>query len=401
MERPVDTANSNEDIQTSPNMRVGIIGVGHVGCALAADLESRNIQTTLWAAPGHRTIFDRLAKQDYLEASEAKTGRFYPNLTTNLDELVHSTEIIIVAVPTTGHGEVLTELAKYNLHRHIAAFITGNFVGPVAAATINAHAIICTSRSPYTSRTEEASSGEIRIRFNGIKKRLEIAGFGKVNQSARDTMNRVFAIPLVWHSNTLKLDLATNHGVVHPPTMLSNMGAINNQSNLFFYRDCMTPEVCSLMLAADRERLAVAAALGFTDLEDILDMFNKDYGTEHADLAVFMNKVDALNKRPGLPASLKARQISQDIPFWCVPVASLGKALNVSTPVINGWINSSMCINQVDYREVCRTLHTFGIRDNASVEEILRAFKATEDIGHDFSYADLDPSASLDIKLRL
>lgn len=395
------TPEINNRLQILDGMKVGIVGVGHVGCALAVDLESRDVQTILWAASAHRSIFNRLSNQGYLEASEAMSGRFYPALTTNFDELVQSTEVIIVAVPTTGHQAILTELAKHDLSRHIVVFITGNFVGPVAATSINAQAIICTSRSPYTSRTEETVTGEIRIRFNGIKRRLEIAGFGNIDWSVRDTLNRIFSIPLVWYSNTLKLDLATNHGVVHPPTMLCNIGAINTKANLFFYRDCMTAEVCSLMLAADKERLAVAAALGFTDLEDILTMFNTDYGTEFTDLAAFMQQVDSLNKRPGLPTSLMARQISQDIPFWCVPVASLGKALSVPTPVIDGWILSSICINQVDYRGVGRTLKTFGIRSDASVEEILRAFRATDDLNQDSSHTDLDYLASLDIKLRL
>ncbi|KAI3339399.1 NAD/NADP octopine/nopaline dehydrogenase [Ustulina deusta] len=365
-------------------MKIGIVGVGHVGCALAADLESRGFQTTLWAAPGHRKTFDHLVKQNHLDASEAITGRFYPTLTTSFDKLIQSTdEVIIVAVPTTGHSVILKELAKYSLSRYIIIFITGNFVGPVAAAAINAKAIICTSRSPYTSRTEESNTGEIRVRVNGIKKRLEIASFGKLDQPVGDTVTQVFSVPLIWYSNTLKLDLATNHGVVHPPTMLSNIGAIKRKSNLFFYCDCMTAEVCSLILAADKERLAVAAALGFTDMEDVLEMFNADYGTEYADLTMFVQSIDALNKRPGLPSSLQARQISQDIPFWCVPVASLGKALNVQTPVINGWILASVCINQVNYREIGRTLQTFGLRDNASVKEILNVFEATDDSNRD------------------
>ncbi|KAG4027609.1 hypothetical protein MFRU_028g00310 [Monilinia fructicola] len=381
-------------------MKIGIIGVGHVGCVLAADLESRGFQTVLWAAPGHRKIFDQLVKQKHLDATEAMTGRFYPTFTSSFDKLIQSTKVIIVAVPTTGHSVILEELATYNLSQYIVIFISGNFVGPVAAAAINAKAIICTSRSPYTSRTEESSTGEIRVRVNGIKRRLEVASFGPVEQPVRDTVSQVFSVPLIWYSNTLKLDLATNHGVVHPPTMLSNIGAIKSKANLFFYCDCMTAEVCSLILAADKERLEVAAALGFTDMEDVLEMFNADYGTDYADLTMFMQRVDALNKRPGLPSSLQARQISQDIPFWCVPVASLGKALGVQTPVIDGWILSSMCVNQVDYRKTGRTLQTFGLRDDASVEEILKVFKATDDSNRHNSSTHLHHPKSLGSMLR-
>jgi opine dehydrogenase len=362
--------------QALTKMRVAIIGVGNIRCALAVDLESRNLGATLWAAPGHRRIFNQLCEQGYLNATEAITGRFHPKLSEDLDRVIKSTEIIIVAIPATGHDAILTELAKYNFSQHVIIFIYSNFFAPIAAARINAKAIISTSRSPYSTRTEEYDTGEVKIRVNGIKKRLEIASFEEVDQSTRDKLGQIFVIPLVWHPNTLQLDLSANHGVVHPPTMLSNIGPIMRKENLFFYRDCMTPEVCNLMLAADRERLGVAAALGFTGMETVVETFNADYGMEFSDLATLFEDIDVLNKRRGLPPNMRARQLSQDIPFWCVPVASLAKALGVETPIIDSWILSSTSINQTDYRKIGRTLEAFGLRDDALKQEILRAFKA-------------------------
>ncbi|GKZ85332.1 hypothetical protein AnigIFM56816_011101 [Aspergillus niger] len=361
--------------------RVGIIGVGHAGCALAVDFESRNVKAILWAAPGHRRVYDRLAEQGHLDATEAITGRFYPSLTQELADVLQATRVILIAVPSTAHDEIIATLAQYNLSQHVVIFITGNFIASIAAARLQAKAVMTTSRAPYSSRTQLNDAGEVQIRINGIKKRLEIARFGgPVDQRTRHYLGLLFSMPLVWYTNTLQLDLSTNHGVVHPPTMLCNIGPIRRQeTDLFFYRDCMTPEVCDLMLAADRERLQVAAALGFTEMESVLEMFNADYGAQCSDLATFVASNAQLNKRPGLPGSMLARQVSQDIPFWCVPVASLGEALGVPTPIISGWILSCSTLNKTDYRAVGRTLSSFSLPEGASKEEILLAFNALDD----------------------
>jgi opine dehydrogenase len=345
--------------QALTKMSVAIIGVGNVRCALAVDLESRNFGVILWAAPGHRRIFDRLCEQGYLDATEAITGCFHPKLSRDLDRVVKSTEIIIVAIPATRHDAILTELAKYNFSQHVIIFICSNFFAPIAAARINAKAIISTSRSPYSSRTEEDDTGKVKIRVNSIKKRLEIASFGEADQSTRDKVGQIFVIPLVWHSNTLQLDLSANYSVVHLLTMLLNIGLITRKENLFFYRDCITPEVCNLMLATDKERLGVAAALGFTAIETVLETFNADYGKEFSDLPTLFKDIDILSKRRGLLSNMQARQLSQDIPFWCVPVASLAKALGVETPIIDSWILVSISVNQTDYWKISRTLEAF------------------------------------------
>ncbi|KAL9101318.1 MAG: hypothetical protein Q9163_003407 [Psora crenata] len=171
-----------------------------------------------------------------------------------------SLEIIIVVILATGHDAILTELAKYNLNQYVIIFICSKSSAPIAALRINAKATISTSRSPY-SLGQKNTTGEINIRVSGIKEHLGIASFEEVDWSIRDKLSQIFAIPLVWHPNTLQLDLSTNH------------------ENLSFYRDCMTPEVSNLMLAA----------FGFTGMEDVVETFEAEYGMEFSDLATFFN----------------------------------------------------------------------------------------------------------------
>ena len=69
------------------------------------------------------------------------------------------------------------------------------------------------------------------------------------------------------------------------------------------------------------------------------------------------------------PTSLKNRYFTEDIPYGLVAWSELGKMLNISTPLIDSFIEiGSIIINQKP-RETGRTLKKLGI-DNMSTEEL-------------------------------
>ena len=67
------------------------------------------------------------------------------------------------------------------------------------------------------------------------------------------------------YANVLGAGLAAMNPVVHPAVFYSNAGRIErSRGEFYFYEEGVTPAVCRLIYAVDRERLAVAAALGST-----------------------------------------------------------------------------------------------------------------------------------------
>ena len=57
--------------------------------------------------------------------------------------------------------------------------------------------------------------------------------------------------------------LAAMNPVVHPAGVLMNAGRIEkSKGEFYFYNEGITPGVCRMIYAVDRERLAIGAALG-------------------------------------------------------------------------------------------------------------------------------------------
>lgn len=143
---------------------------------------------------------------------------------------------------------------------------------------------------------------------------------------------------------------------------------------MFFYRECMTPAVCKEMNDADKELRAIGKALGVEQKESLAQTLNGDYGTEYTDLRTSVDRIQALNKRHSLPKTMRFRYITQDIQVLVVLWSSLGRALDVETPVLDSWIEEASQVNGTDYRSSGRTLERFELKSNAPCSEIRAAF---------------------------
>ena len=75
---------------------------------------------------------------------------------------------------------------------------------------------------------------------------------------------------------------------------------------------------------------------------------------------------EAMRKNPGYrgilaPRSLKVRYMEEDIPCSLVPIASIGKMLNINTDTINSIIKLGSSLNDCDYWSDGRTVENLGI----------------------------------------
>lgn len=351
-----------------------IIGVGNSGCSIAVELCQHGIGHFLWAAEDHRRIFDKIKKQRQLEATGDITGIYHPILTTNLCSALPFVQAIFVVVPSYAHIIIQAELAQHDLSEHHVIFICGNFVAPIADMQINAKTILVTDTAPHASRLEEFDNDKVNIHVCGIKRKLDIAALGAVDQNTCDFVSKFFSMPLHWHLNTLQLDLSGIHAILHGPLMLSNIGPIERQKNWTLYNDCMVKPVRTLIEAGDEQRLNLLKALGYPNMPSISQIFNALYVPPASDLQTFFRNCKVFNQGLKLPESMKARQVSQDIPYWCVPMACIGKAIGADVRIIEAWITTASAINGVDYWKTGRTLEAFGLKEDASKEEILQIF---------------------------
>ncbi|PFH60758.1 hypothetical protein XA68_10372 [Ophiocordyceps unilateralis] len=344
---------------------VGIIGAGHVGCALAFDLSIRGHKVILRTMPGHPGAVPKIKENgSTVECSGVLSGRVSVRVEEEFGPASSLEEtMLIVTMPSQGHDGVLKALTGRDLSSCRVVFISGNGVTVKARRLLGAKVALETSSSPYSSRVD--SEGVVTIR--GIKKRLLVGP----EAGEDDEVSRVFGLPIEWSASSLDIFLSAINGVVHVPTALLNLGWIETTNgDFYFYRQGMSSGVCSIIEAADRERLAVAAAYR-SAVEPALDVFNKNYGRRDQTMREFALNTDAHNRTKGA----QKRFLTQDVPYWLVLCSDLGIRAGVPTPVIDMLILLASTFSGSDLRAEGRTLEALGLGD-ASVDDVVRAFRA-------------------------
>ncbi|RCI17318.1 hypothetical protein L249_3113 [Ophiocordyceps polyrhachis-furcata BCC 54312] len=347
---------------------VGIIGAGHVGCALAFDLSIRGYAVILRTMPGHPGAAPKIReKGNMVECSGALSGRVRVRVEQDFGPASSLEETtVIVTVPSQGHDGVLKALAGRVGDCSLIIFISGNGVSVQARRLLGAKTVLETSSSPFSSRVD-CSQGVVTIR--AVKKRLLI-GPGTGEEEEDEVIGRLFGLPIEWSASALDIFLSAVNGVVHVPTALLNLGWIETtDGDFYFYRQGMSNGVCSIIEAADRERLAVATAYR-TAVEPALDVYNNNYGRQDKTMRDFAVNTDAHNRTKGA----QKRFLSQDVPYWLVLCSDLGSRAGVATPVTDMLILLASTFTGSDLRAEGRTLRALGLGDDASVDDVVRAF---------------------------
>ncbi|KAJ6780637.1 hypothetical protein PWT90_01733 [Aphanocladium album] len=345
---------------------IGIIGAGHVGCALAFDLSERGNDVILRTMAGHPGNTPKILDNNgFLNATGQFQGSVPVRVAQGASNLTES--IVLIAIPSTGIDQVLDELAAHDLSNKILIFITGNSAAIKAHMATNAKAIMETATSPYSSRV--SADGSISVR--GIKKRLALSVLAhEARDEDKAQVAALFRMPVEWCSNVLQTFLSGVNGVVHVPTALMNLGWMETTNgDFYFYRQGMSPGVCSVIEALDKERLAVAAAYNVS-IKSVVETYNANYGTNEATFRDFVDKTVAHNSTKGA----QKRFLDQDVPYWLVLCAELGLRAGVPTPSIDTMIILASILTGTDYKSTGNTLKSLGL-DNATVEEVSRAFR--------------------------
>lgn len=358
--------------------KITIIGAGNGGCTYAAYLGKRGHEVCLYEVPELADNLKDIQEQGGLMMRGADTG-FGPvaKCTTDIQEAVTGVEYILVVVPAFAHRVIAELAAPYLKAGQTVILNPGAVLGAVEFLNV------LRKNGNYEDITVgEASSNAFacrRYRPNdvnilGVKEKLYISCIPaerteKVVESLNSFLPSYVAIP-----NILYTSLMNGNALLHPISAILNAGWIEmTQGDFDFYWGGMTPGVCENIDQVDKERLAVAEALGFKQVS-LNELNHIYYGhPEWATLYDFFSrsKVHGGTPEARAPKSTHHRYITEDVPYGLVPISELGKKVGVPTPHIDAVITLSSTFNGEDYRKNGRSLENLGFADK-SVEDILR-----------------------------
>ena len=356
-------------------MDVAVIGSGNGGMAVGFD----------WAQHGHRVaVYSPASHADNIDAVHAKGGitsqgrlkGFAPvaYCGTDVAAAMAGAEAVFVVGPAFATEPLARDLAPHLQAGMTVVVCPGSCAGALAfkgaaglAAQDDGIVVGETSTLPYAARADGA--GNVQV-FHKFGRGLFAAA---VPRSSNDRLLRVLrqVYPSIREAATIfQTTLQNGNPVIHPAVTLANAALIERTAGDFrFYEDGITPGVGRLIEAVDRERLAIAAALGVRILSE------PDLGVEQGYMTQ-SNYSIGYSKAPGFlgikaPDRLASRYLTEDVGYTMVLFTDLARRLGVPTPVMDSIIELTCVVLERDLREEApRTLGSLGL-EGLSDEQLL------------------------------
>src|SRR3954462_10854815 len=349
-------------------MRVAVLGAGNGGVASAFDFAQHGHDVSLYAPPQYGENVVAIAAAGGIRASGDLEG-FAPIRYAGHDagEAMAGAELVVVVGPAYATESQGADAGPHLTEEMAVLVCPGSCAGAIAfkraaGLALDDDRIVVgeTHTLPYAVRVTEP--GVINV-FLKLETGVYLAGL------PRSGTDRLFdLVHEVWPAvekaeSVFQTTLQNGNPVIHPAVTLLNAGLLERTGGDFlFYEEGVTESVGRLIEAVDRERLAIAEALGVPVLSEPEIGMRQGYMTEH-------NYSTAYSRAPGFlgikaQRELDHRYLTEDVGWSLILFTDLAAKLGVPTPVMDAVIQITSVVLGRDLRgEGRRTLATLGIDD--------------------------------------
>ena len=354
--------------------RFTVIGAGHGGKAMAADLAARGFAVHLYNRTAERINEIALRGEIELEYEDGthRLGRLAV-VTSDIAEALDGTDVIMVVLPGSGHRDVARLCAPHLRGGQIVVLNPGRTGGALEFRQIlnregcTAEAIVAEAGTViFASRSTGPTQARIFSRKNAVPlAALPASRTGHVLEAVCKAYPQFIPAPNVLHTS-----LDNMGAIFHPALTLLNAGWIERTKGEFqFYIDGVTHSTARVLEVLDRERVTIAAALGVR-ARPALRWLKDAYSAQGRTL------YEAIQANPGYqgikaPRSLRHRYIFEDVPFSLVPLVSLGAQFGVNTWAIDAMVRLACAAHGTNYYERGRTVEDMGLK-GLRVSEVTR-----------------------------
>ncbi len=347
--------------------KFAVLGAGHGGLAMAGHLGLMGFEVRIFNRSPNR--LEPIRRRGAIELI-AHDGEEIPRgvapmalVSTNMQEVVQDADVIMVAVPATGHAWLAEAMAPHLKDGQIVVLNPGRTGGALEVHHIfhqkNVSADVTVAETQtflYASR----SVNPAQVQIFRIKNSVPVAAIPayrtpKVVQALSQAFSQF--IP---GDNVIKTGMDNIGAVFHPAVTVLNSARIESTRGEFeYYIEGITPSVAKVLEAIDKERVAVGAIMGFncmTAREWLYVAY--DAAGETLQQAIHANRgyygIQA-------PPHLQHRYLTEDVPMSLVPIASIGEMFGSPCRNICTVIQLANVMHGCDYWETGRTAEKLGL----------------------------------------
>lgn len=353
-------------------MHIAVLGAGHGGKAMAAEIASRGFAVTLYNRTYDRIEVVALRKGIELQLEDGSVV-FSPlrAATADMGEALAEANLVMVVVPASGHRDIALAAAPYLHDHHVVVLHPGRtggtfeFKQALVEGGCACNPVICEAE---TFLFAARSNGPAEARIFRTKFSVPVSALPATRTQEALALLTVVYPQFIPAKNVLYTGLNNMGAIFHPALTLLNAGWIEaRQGDFQFYMDGVTPATARVLSALDRERVTVAASVGIR-AQTAEEWLERAYG------ALGGNLHEAMHANPGYegikaPSLIQHRYIFEDVPCSLVPIALIGRQYGVDTSAINAIVKLANIVHSTDYWRRGRTLERLGIK-GMSVSEL-------------------------------
>jgi len=297
--------------------RYTVIGAGHGGKAMAADLAAKGFAVTLYNRTPERISEIAARGAIELEYENGVSRNCHLALVTDdIAEALGMADVIMVVVPASGHRDVARSCASYLRDGQIVILNPGRTGGALEFRQILDHEgctadviVAETGTFIFASRSTGPAQARVFRRKNAVPlAALPAIHTGQVLEAVCEAYPQFIPAP-----NVLYTSLDNMGAIFHPALTLLNAGWIEHTKGEFqFYIDGVTPSTARVLEVLDRERVTIGAALGVR-ARPAVRWLKDAYSAKGETL------YEAIQGNPGYqgikgPRNLRHRYIYEDVP---------------------------------------------------------------------------------------
>lgn len=355
-------------------MKISILGAGNAGCAVAADLTLKGHEVTLIKTSHsmHDDNFEYLQNNDgkmvLNEFGEIKTA-YISKVTRDLTELKNS-EVVIIYIQTNYHEQLIKKISDIIEDNQILLINPGY----LSTAYVLKH---CSDKKLIVAEAESSfidgrimEPGYFRVGFRNVRNPIGIYPRERKEEAIikLDKLDERF----VYLDSVVEAAIHNPNLIVHTVGSVMSIPRIEKSKGEFcMYHEAYTrdnPSTWNILEALDKEKMTVLKKMGFKELSYVEACKYRNSLNESEDAKeVFLNYAEMDTRAKG-PTKVDSRYISEDVPQGLVMLESLGKTLNVETPIASSLINIASAALDRNLRNEGRKLDKLG---KNNIEKIL------------------------------
>src|SRR5581483_3333172 len=343
---------------------IAVIGGGHAGHGMAADLTLAGHNVIFCAHPGPAAAFQETLRRGRIEITgHARTGVAAPRaMTTDVGEALGAARLVQVLVPAMRQPALFDALAPHLRDEHQVVFWSG-YLGSLRLA-----ARLRTLRGPHPL-IGEASTVPYSVRLLGPARVHVQAVAASVLLAAlpgERTAELLAACAPLWPGviqparHVLQAAFSNPNLLAHTAPVLLNLGRIEHTAGDFYlYREGITPAVARVMIALHHEIGRVAAAYGFQPRQFQEGEFAPPASVVEAVFAGPESRAE-LGRSRG-PSGVQHRYLTEDLPYGLAPIARLARLAGVATPLLDGLLAIGSAAAGRDFHREGPDLEALGL----------------------------------------